>query len=82
MAAVSIRGRPRTVEIAQGDVRYFIELGYSTKDIAELFNVSKRTMDRFRKQHNIRAKDKYSTIDGDLFNILKLYFSYSHSLWN
>ena len=65
------RGRP-SFEIAQEQLEYFVQLGFSAKSIAGMLGVSKRTVQRRLHDAQIGISETYSNMtDGELDEIIR-----------
>ncbi|KAA0714656.1 hypothetical protein E1301_Tti006504 [Triplophysa tibetana] len=63
-------GRPQ-YSITQEQLRFLVEYNFSTKQMAEILGVSKRTVKRRLRKFNILLRDRYTNLsDSDLDNIV------------
>ncbi|RXN38427.1 hypothetical protein ROHU_001117 [Labeo rohita] len=64
-------GRPQ-YSITQEQLRFLLEYNFSTKQMAEILGVSKRTVKRRLRKYNISLRDRYSNLsDSDLDNLVR-----------
>ncbi|KAI7810722.1 Pol polyprotein [Triplophysa rosa] len=64
-------GRPQ-YSITQEQLRFLLEYNFSTKQMAEILGVSKRTVKRRLRKFNISLRDRYTNLsDSDLDNLVR-----------
>ncbi|KAA0724141.1 hypothetical protein E1301_Tti020079 [Triplophysa tibetana] len=64
-------GRPQ-YSITQEQLRFLVEYNFSTKQMAEILGVSKRTVKRRLRKFNISLRDRHTNLsDSDLDNIVR-----------
>ncbi|XP_033101239.1 uncharacterized protein LOC117104496 [Anneissia japonica] len=80
--SISGRGRPKLI-ITEEQLLFFVENGFTVKDMSKLLNVSKRTIERRLKEADISLKKKYSEITDDHLDnkIEYILLSFPNSGW-
>jgi len=57
-------GRP-AFDIPEDSLEYYVQCNFKTKQIAEIFNVSTRTIERRLQEYNLQIRSTYSSISDD-----------------